>query len=91
MTFELSREAEQIITEFIDEVRRKIDQLGFKMDARRKEEILSNIRTYFQLSSIKLARRRGAYKVNAMDVRNALRRVSPTMVIKHALMILKHF
>jgi hypothetical protein len=86
MTLELSHEAEQIIREFVEEVGRKINELGFKMDVKRKNEILSNIETYFWLCSIKLARKREANIVDAVDTRKALRRVNPTMVIKHTLM-----
>lgn len=49
-----------------------------------KIEILPNIGT--SNFSIKLARKRGADIVGAVDARNALRRVNPSMVIKHALM-----
>jgi ubiquinone/menaquinone biosynthesis C-methylase UbiE len=85
LTLELSQEAGHIICEFAEEVGRKIDELGFEIDARRRTEIISDIKIYFQFHSIKLAGRRGAHLVDAVDVKNALKRVNPTRVVEHAL------
>lgn len=85
LTLEFSHDAEHIICQFLDEVAREIDELGFRMDVNRKNEILSNIKVYFQLHSVRIAKRRGANIVDVIDVRNALKRVSPSMVVKHAL------
>lgn len=85
MALELSHDAEQILCEFADNVGRKIDELGFEMDARRKTEILLNIEIHFRLHAIKFAKKRRANIVKAVDARNALKRVNPTMAVKHAL------
>lgn len=85
MTLELSHEAEKIIRKFVKEVGKKIDEFGFKIDTKTKKEILSNIEIYFQLHAVKCARKKGANIIDAADVRNALKRVNPTRVVKHAL------
>lgn len=85
LTLKLNPEAEQVIRKFMGEVDRKIDELGFKIDVKRKNEILSNIEVYFKLNSVKLARKRGANIVDVVDAENALKRVNPTRVVKHAL------
>ena len=85
LTLELSRRAKDTIWEFAEEVGRKIDEFGFEMDARRRAEIVSDITIYFQFHSIKLAEERGARFVDVVDVENALKRVNPARVVKHAL------
>lgn len=64
---------------------KKIDELGFKINTKRKNEILSNMEIFFKLRAVKCARKKGANIVDAAEVRNALKRVTPTRIVKHAL------
>ena len=61
MTLELSQETVQIICEFAEEVGRKIDELGFEIDARRRTEMISDIKIYFHFHCIKIAGKMGVY------------------------------
>jgi hypothetical protein len=77
LTLELSPEAKQTICKFVDEVDKKIDELGFKINTKRRKEILSNMEIFFKLHAVKCARKKGANIVDVADVRNALKKGHP--------------
>jgi len=85
LAFRFSREAEKLVQAFVKAVNGKIDELGFKIGDSHRKDIIQNIEHFLKFLSIKHAKRRGTRIVEERDVKETLRRISPTRVVRHGL------
>lgn len=85
MPFGFSPKAEKIIQAFVEAVNGKVDELGFKIGDKHREDVLSSIEHHLRFLSIKHAKRSGSKTVEERDVKKILKRMSPTSVCRHGL------
>lgn len=93
MVLSFTKEAEKVISLFLEKLDRKIDELGFEMSDERRKDFLLAVYHSLRLSSIRHAKSRRRKVVEEKDAKASFRFLSPKMLIRHGLQnpkIFKH-
>ena len=82
---EFSEEAERILRIYLQEVNRKLDELGFRMTKEHRTDFLLSVEHSMRFHAIKHAKKRKARTVSEEDIKKSVRRVTPERLIRHGL------
>lgn len=92
MNFRLSDEAERIIRSYVNEVDKKIDELGFEVDSQLRKDMLFNVEHHLRYASFKRSWKRRTIFVEAEDALHVVTKfASPEKLVRETLLNPKTF